>query len=79
MQARYNELSGQLARLNRRPAGRTGPPNPGFEPAARAVVQLTGARTAAAAPGGWQVVGTARRTRSRSTRRSRTPGAAACG
>jgi hypothetical protein len=65
MLARYNELSDQLARLNRNPGGRhSGPPNPGFEPGAGASpgppqgrgVELTVARPASA-PAGWQLVG----------------------
>jgi hypothetical protein len=69
MLARYNELSDQLSRLNRSPAeGRTGPPNPGFEPERARTVALGLARPGAGAgprtatgsplfPGGWQLVG----------------------
>lgn len=64
LQARYDELSARLTRLNGKPgeadaaAGpdRTGPPNPGFEPQAqadRAVALAVGN----APPKGWQVVG----------------------
>jgi hypothetical protein len=55
--ARYNELLAQLKRLDRGPADdRTGPPNPGFEPAAPRGVQLTVA-PGPAAPRGWSLVG----------------------
>ena len=61
MLARYNELSDRLSRLNRSTTeGRSGPPNPGFEPNSTRTVQLAVARAGAAAtavPGGWQVVG----------------------
>lgn len=57
MQARYEELSAQLSRLSRGPAGGlAGPSNPGFEPSSTPLVQLTGAR-GPAAPAGWQLVG----------------------
>ena len=58
MKARYDELSGQLARLNGRPAPGegSGPPNPGFEPGPSRVVELAVSQ-GAAAPGGWQVAG----------------------
>jgi hypothetical protein len=67
LQARYNELSDQLSRLNRSPTdGRAGPLNPGFEPNRARAVQLTVARSGSDAgsspgpgpgPGGWQLMG----------------------
>ena len=64
MKARFDELSGRLARLNGRPASEegtgsgsgTGPTNPGFEPGPSRVVELAVSR-GAAAPDGWQVAG----------------------
>ncbi len=54
MQARSNELAGQLSRLGREPApGRVGPPNPGFEPPRRS----SSPGRAAAPASGWQAVG----------------------
>ncbi|AGA31371.1 hypothetical protein Sinac_7332 [Singulisphaera acidiphila DSM 18658] len=57
MQARYDEISTQLARLSRTPPGGVvaGPPNPGFEPAATPVVQLAGVHEPTP-PGGWRLL-----------------------
>ncbi len=66
MEARYHELSNQLARLNRGSAGGLGePPNSGFEPDPRPPIQqtrTTDPRTASSADpgldaGGWRLEG----------------------
>ncbi len=65
MEAQYQELSNQLARLNRGPGSGTGePPNPGFETPSSHPVPLTNNREKAGAapsasdlPGGWSLEG----------------------
>ena len=80
MQARYDELSGQLARLNGSPARAeaSGPPNPGFEPGPSRVVQLAVAAGPPRPPAAGRSPAT-RPTPSRSTRSSRIRAAAASG
>jgi hypothetical protein len=56
MQARYDELSSQLSKLNQAPGRGLGPANPGFEPATPPQVQLTAARLPLT-PTGWQLAG----------------------
>lgn len=58
MRAKYDALFAQLSRLNHMPAGGVaGPPNPGFEPAASPLVQLTGSR-GPVPPAGWRLAET---------------------
>lgn len=56
MQARYEELSTQLSKLNQDPGGGLGPANPGFEPTTSPLVQLAVARGSTAL-NGWQAAG----------------------